>query len=293
MKLKEGIHIISNEIYHADPVIEPSLSRSMISAILNCPAKAFIKHPRLNPNFKADDGDGKFDIGSATHSLLLEGIDNAEVIQADSWRTQAVKEQRELARQQGKVPLLEKEWDKTIVMVQAAEKQISECPELEITNLREDGDSELSLIWTETDEISRTSWHRVRPDWWSKDRKLMIDYKTTGTSADPNEYLSHITRMEYELQEAYYRRGAKALSGIDPKFIFMVQETEEPYLCSFIGLQPMFQEIGKQKTEFGIFLWNQCMQTGKWEGYPNKVCWVEPPAWAMTQWENKSMEIGV
>ena len=267
MKLKEGIHIISNEIYHADPVIEPSLSRSMISAILNCPAKAFIKHPRLNPNFKADDGDGKFDIGSATHSLLLEGIDNAEVIQADSWRTQAVKEQRELARQQGKVPLLEKEWDKTIVMVQAAEKQISECPELEITNLREDGDSELSLIWTETDEISRTSWHRVRPDWWSKDRKLMIDYKTTGTSADPNEYLYHITRMEYELQEAYYRRGAKALSGIDPKFIFMVQETEEPYLCSFIGLQPMFQEIGKQKTEFGIFLWNQCMQTGKWEGY--------------------------
>lgn len=293
MDLEQGMHKIENEVYHADPCVDPSLSRGMIREVLNCPAKAFIKHPRLNPNFVAKESDPKFDIGTASHSLLLEGVDNCEIIYADNWMKKVDKESRVEARSQGKTPLLEREYDKTIIMVDSAKKQIVECAELEITDLQKDGDSEITLIWEENDEIGRTSWNRVRPDWWSKDRELIIDYKTTGTSADPNEYLAHIFRMGYEIQEHYYRRGAKALSGIDPKFIFMVQETEEPYLCSFIGLQPSFQEIGKQKTEFGIFLWNQCIESGVWEGYPKKVCWVEPPAWALTQWEHKSESIGV
>lgn len=290
----EGIHNISEEAYHADPCVEISLSRSIINTLLTkAPIKAFLKHPRLNPDFQKDEGDKKFDVGKAAHPLLLEGTDNACVIDADSWRTKAVKDERDEARERGEVPLLTKEYDKVMVMVKSAEKQIQECSELEITNLQADGNSEQTLIWSETDEIGRKSWHRIRPDWRSHDNEIMLDYKTTGTSADPNEYLTHIFKMGYDIQESYYRRGAMALTGINPKFILVVQETEEPYLCSFIGLNPMYQDMGKQKVDMGIFLWNQHMQSGMWPGYPNRVCHVEPPPWALAQWEAKALNLGV
>jgi len=291
--MEKGIHNISEQEYHADPCKEPSLSRSIIKTLLfKSPAHAKIAHPRLNPYMTAKN-DQKFDIGNAAHKLLLEGDDNCEIIDADNWRTKAAKEQRELAWANGKIPLLVHEYEATSDMVEAGLKQIHACPDLGIANLRKEGNAELSVIWDETDAIDQQSWHRVRPDWWSSDRKIMIDYKTTGTSADPNEYLRHIFTMGYDIQEAYYRRGAKAVTGIDPKFIFVVQETEEPYLCSFIGLSPQYQEMGKQKVEFGISLWNQCMTSGVWTGYPEKICYVEPPAWAVSAWEQRSCDIGV
>lgn len=294
MQLNEGIHEISAEDYHKDPCPEPSLSRSIIHKLLTqAPIKSFMAHPRLNPEYEADSGDGKFDIGSAAHALLLEGIDNAHVIDADNWRKNESQVKRDEARYLGKIPLLRKEYDKVIVMVEAAERQIKACSELQITDLRADGDSELTFIWSETDDIGRQSWNRVRTDWRSKDQKIIFDYKTTGLSADPNEFSKYIFNMGYDIQESYYKRGAKAVSGVKPKFVFVVQETEPPHLCSFIALSPEFQEIGHQKVDYGLFMWNECLSSGKWPGYPNKLCWVEPPGWAMAAWESKAQSIGI
>ena len=145
----------------------------------------------------------------------------------------------------------------------------------------------------EVDAIGRKSWNRIRPDWGSKDKKLAVDYKTTGTSADPNEFSKNIFNMGYDIQETYYKRGAKTVSCVEPKFVFVVQETVPPHLCSFIGLSPEFQEIGHQKVDYGLFMWNECISLGKWPGYPNKLCWVEPPGWAMAAWESKAQSIGI
>jgi len=291
--LKEGIHKISADEYHGDPAEQPSLSKSIMQKLLfEIPKKAFIAHPRLNPDFEKRADEAKFDIGTAAHSLLLEGEDNCEIIFEDSWRSKASQDKRDDAREEGRTPLLEHQYDKTIIMVEAAHDQIKACKDLGIENLHEDGDAELALIWNEKDEIGRQSWHRIRPDWMSNDRKVTLDYKTTGTSADPNEFSRMIFNMGYELQEGYYKRGIKAITSIDTKFIFVVQENKPPYLCSFIGLSPMFQEIGKQKMDQGIFLWNSCIESGVWPAYPDKVCYVEPPGWAMAKNEEKLANIG-
>ncbi len=292
-KLSPGIHRIHSEEYHGDPCIKPSLSRGIIKEILACPAKAFVAHPRLNPDFVTPAPDRKFDVGTAAHSLLLEGVNNCVVIKADDWRTKESRETADEARYIGKTPLLENQFDKTIVMVEAAEKQIIACPDLDIKNLQKDGKSEQTIIWKETDEIHRVSYHRIRLDWASKDFKITLDYKSTGGSADPNEFTNHIFKMGYDVQHSYYTRGILAATEVTTTFIFVVQETEPPYLCSFIGLTPQYVDMGKQKVEFGIFLWNQCMQTGEWTGYPKKICYVEPPAWALTAWEIKASEITV
>jgi hypothetical protein len=283
-----GIHKISNEEYHKDPCIAPSLSRSIIfKLVFHSPAHAWWFHPRLNPAHRQDN-DAKYDIGSAAHSLLLEGFNAVSVIDADDWRKKDTKEQRNQAQSEGRIPMLRKQWDIVEEMVLTTAGAIRECKELGVDNLLTDGDSELSYIWEE-----KGIFLRARPDWISKDRTLIIDYKTTGKSANPADFARQIIACGYDIQAALYSRGVKAIEGIEPKFVFVVQEVEKPYLCSFPGLPPEFLEMGKSKVEYGIFLWRQCMEKKEWPGYPNQVCWVDPPGWALSQWEQIAERICV
>ncbi len=285
---KPGVYKISSEEYHADPTPDPSLSRSVIKDLFDCSAKAWFNHPRLNPNFKADDGDGKFDVGTAAHQLLLEGLDSIEIIDAEDWRKKETKERRELARKNGMVPLLKHQFEEAEKMVAVAEEQIHACKELGITALEIEGDSELSYFWQE-----EGLWCKVRPDWINEKRDLIIDYKTTKQSANPADISRHIISMGYDIQAAFYLRGVKAIEQTSPKFVFVFQEVEEPFLCSFVGLDPAFLAMANQKIDYGIFLWGNCLSKNEWPAYPSKIAWVEPPAWAFTRWDAQATEIGL
>lgn len=128
-----GVYKITSEEYHADLCPIPSLSRSTIKDLLfRSPAHAWFNHPRLNPDYK-EQTEEKFDKGTAAHSLLLEGSDNIEVIDADDWRSKAAKDLREVARKEGKTPLLTHQYKESKTMVDSAMDQIRGCKELGIT----------------------------------------------------------------------------------------------------------------------------------------------------------------
>ena len=278
-----GAYKIPAEEYHSDPVVNPSLSRGVIMDILfRSPLHAWANHPRLNPACKPTN-DHKFDIGQAAHSLFLEGIDKAEIIEADNWMKKESKERRDQAWQDGKIPLLTKEYDRVSEMVCAANKALGAS---ELSGLFDGGDAELTYVWKDG-----PSWCRVRLDKITKDREIVLDYKTTGTSANPEDFIRLILSKGYDVQEVFYRRGVKAVEGIDPKFILMVQENEPPYPCSFIGLSPEFHAMAEQKVIRGIDLWGNCMASGEWPGYPPRICWIDPPAWALN-WEMRATFLG-
>jgi hypothetical protein len=50
--------------------------------------------------------------------------------------------------------------------------------------------------------------------------------------------------------------------------------------------------MGKQKVEYGIFLWQECMRLNKWPAYPNQVCWIDLPIWASLAWEKRATDLG-
>ena len=284
-----GIYELSHEDYHSDPCILPSLSRSIIKdLIFRTPAHAHWNNPRLNPAYQPDDGNGKFDVGLASHSILLEGIDNVEVIDADDWRTKAAKEARDEARKIGKTPLLNHQFDEVKKCVVRVEEQIYGCKELGIKNLLTDGDHEQSFFWKEEETFFRT-----RTDWISKDRKLILDCKFTEMSVNPSDLARYILNMGLDIQAALYSRGAEKVNGIKPKFVFVFAEVAEPYICSFVSLPPEFMALGQSKVEYGIYLWRECMKNNEWPAYPNKVCYPDLPGYAMASWESKAGEIGV
>lgn len=286
--LTQGCHDISFDWYIADPCPEPSLSRGAIVDILDAPAKAWFNHPRLNPQPKAESNESKFDQGKAGHNLLLEGGDNILVISGyDDWKKKDAQEARKAAWSIGKIPLLQKQFDTVSAMAEAAIRQIRECTELEIHDLVTEGNAELTYIWQEKNGV----WCRVRPDWTRKDKKLLLDYKTTGTSANPERFSRHMINMDYPIQDSFYRRGVRVVEGTQPEFVFIAQEDTPPYLCSFNGVDPLAESIAHEKVEMGIKIWGKCLKSGRWNGYPNRICWAEATTWQLDEWENKKKEM--
>ena len=286
---KPGKYKISFEEYLADPCPEPSLTRTTIKSLIEEPArKTFLQHPRLNPQVIEPTSE-KFDIGTAAHSIFLEGYDCVRVVDAADWRTNAAKALRDEARAAGGVPLLSVQYSDVMAMVTAAHEALAEWEGrgLEII----DGDPELTYIWQELNGMNG-AWCRTRPDWTSKDRRLVIDYKTTGQSADPQEYSRIAIAHGHDIQDAFYRRGIKAVDGEEPDFVFMVQEVDPPYLCAFMELDMMTRDMGEEKVRYGIRKWERHLRIGQWPGYGNKTFTMESPPWSLAAWEMRKFQLG-
>src|SRR5690606_29585641 len=106
------------DTYYADPCPEPSLSQSIAHVLLaKSPLHAWLQHPRLGG--KARAATKAMDEGSLVHALLLGQDDQIVEVDADSWRTNAAKEQRDAARAEGKIPVLAGELDDVRTAVNA------------------------------------------------------------------------------------------------------------------------------------------------------------------------------
>jgi hypothetical protein len=283
-----GIYQISMEEYLADPCPAPSLSSSIIHTLLfETAAQARFEHPRLNPDC-VEKQDDKFDLGTAAHSLFLEGIDGVLVCPFPDWRTKDARVAKDEARKAGKVPLLVEQYEEVLLMVEAAKDAIAGISELGITDLQKEGSfAEAALIWEE-----KNTWFRIRPDWMRdfSPAPICLHYKTTSNTPNPAQFTKTIVNLGYDIAAAFYERGIEALTGIKTTQVFMVQSVQAPYLCSFIALDPMFMDMGHKKVEQGISLWRKCLSTGEWPAYPKRLCYVEAPAYALLwqQWAGLS-----
>src|SRR5262245_31717991 len=95
------------EQYHADPCETPSLSHSVAHELINkSPLHSWMRHPRLGGQHKKETKE--MDRGSLVHALLLGAGKPIVIIKADDWRTKASQQDRDYAREQGHIPVLEK-----------------------------------------------------------------------------------------------------------------------------------------------------------------------------------------
>lgn len=270
----------------ADADGPPALSATVAHQLVSRSAlHAWYAHPRLNPNYQQEES-ADFDYGRAAHSLLLEGdTSRLVVIEAEDWRKKDAKEARDRARSEGKTPLLARQMAKVRAMVSAAEEFVAAS---ELPDLLADGDAEHPLHWQEGQTHCR-----ARLDKITADRLRVMDYKSTE-SANPSSFIGKAVAYGYAMQEAFYRRGVKAVYGREPQFVFLLQEKEPPFACSIVAFDPALQEIGDRQAEYALALWGTSMATGKWPGYPRRVAYLEPPAWlaARTEALDDILELG-
>jgi hypothetical protein len=272
-----SIEALSAEEYHADPAPSASLSSSIANILLEqSPLHAWLAHPRLNPNYKPEQ-DSRFDLGSAAHMMLLEKSEERIVrVEAEDWRTKAAKEARDAAQAAGKYAVLERQYADIKEMCDAARKFIATT---ELAGILDDGDPEHTLVWQDGEV-----WCRARPDIMSKDRKILLDYKSTASAA-PGVFSRQIGRMGYDCQAEFYSRGIEVLTGALPAFVFLAQEITPPYACSLVSLSNSYRFVGQTKVSKAQELWSKCLKTDSWPAYNTRIHWAEPAPWDLTQAE--------
>lgn len=281
-----GIYEMPAEAYHADPCPTPSLSRSIAHKLLHrSPEHAHYAHPRLGGNGGIRPTRA-MDDGSAVHSLILGNGPQIRPITAiygpkheragevvTDFKTAAAQEEKEALRAAGHIPVL-----------QHRIPHLNECAEAVKAKLRvhqdggpffAPGKAEAVVAWREGD-----IWLRIMVDWLPDDPKLPpCDLKLTELAAAPGGWERRL-QTEYAFQCAFYRRGLKAVRGVDPgPMLFGVGELDAPHGTTIQAAAPELQEIAAEQVEDAITLWRECLKANKWPGYPPYTSWVEPTSW--------------
>ncbi len=273
-----GIYTISADEYHEDPAPAPSLSASIVKALVNeSPLHAWTKHPRLNPNVEREEAK-HLDLGTLAHALLLEGRDVAVLVPYESYRTNAARELRDNARAAGKCPILAHEMPAVEAMISACRLQLA--GHAEASDAFIDGKPEQTIVWQEPNGI----WCRCRPDWLHDTSAVIDDYKTTSGSAHPSQISRNMFRDGWPITAAWYLRGLRAVMGIDATYRFVCQETYQPYALSVVSCDPATLALANDQVEWAIDEWSRCLNSGRWPGYANRIMYPELPTWEQEKW---------
>jgi hypothetical protein len=265
------IKTISADEYHSSEGLSASIAKVLLS---KSPYHAWLCSP-LNPHRVCIDS-SIMDIGTACHAMLLEGRDVVEVCDFLDWRTKASQEARDSAREKCKIPLLTAKYAEVLKMYDKAIKD-SLLAGYDLSK----GKAEQSLFWTNDGTKMR-----ARLDWLSDDKSIIIDYKTTGLES-PSAWIRSITSNGMDLQPAHYIDAVEHTHSITPTFIWMVQETESPYMVYFVEPSAGMLEIGRQKMAISRKRWQECSDRNEWPEYESGVMVAEPPAWAFAEIEEK------
>ena len=267
--------------YQADKATPtPSLSKGTIQRILTeTMESARLYHPRLGGEVEKKD-DSKLDYHSAVHAMLLEGGNGIEIVAADDWRTKAAREARDAARAAGKFPILEHQHEKVATMAGVARKFIKDSI---LGNLMAEAGFEQSLYWQETHGI----WCRARTDIMSNDYSLVVDLKGTEI-ASPEAFMRQMQVLGYDLQENFYKRGIRKITGIDPEWYFLVQQVKKPYSCYLVQTSTTMRELAERRVTRAINQWRVALNTDYWPGYDKTPYTAEATPWSIAQEEAAS-----
>lgn len=271
---KAGVYNLPVDDYHADPVEGGSLTSSGARLILEAPAKykARIDTPQTPT--------AVFDFGHGAHKEVLGEGAEIVVIDADSWRTNDAKDQRDRAHLNGQIPMLIAEYKRAQAMadVVAAHPIASK--------LFARGKAEQTLVWQD----ERTGiWCRALLDFLpdkGDGRFVVPDYKT-AVSSRPDKFAKSAAAYGYAQQAAWYLDGVRALGiDTDPGFVFVVQEKEPPYIVTVVELDSVALLIADGLNQQAIDRYIECTRENRWPGYSEQVETVSLPYW----WEAQNAE---
>jgi hypothetical protein len=287
-----GFYEMEGDDYHDDPAPEPSLSNSIGQILLErCPHAAWWNHPRLNPQFQERHA-VKFDRGTVAHKLLLGKGKDFRIIEADDYRSKAAQQQRDAIREAGFVPVLVHHYQTAAAMATSARRQLKDIEGGPWAFSPEFGDIELCGVsrdpigcWTRT--LIDFCGLRVPPG------PVCWDYKTTAGTAAPLQIKSHFNRMGWAFQAAFQER---IITTLKPElagrvqFRFLVQEDEEPYMCSVVEPAPDARTLAHKQVAAACAIWKACSAAGRWPGYPRASVALGVTAVVEAMWLSRELD---
>lgn len=265
-----GVYDLTDDEYHADPVVGGSLSSSGARTILNRSPAEFRYGERIDK--------GHFDFGHAVHADLLGVGARVVVIEADDWRTKKAQQERKDIRAAGGVPILRTEEPTVKAMVAEVRRHPVAGP-----LFARPGRAEVSLVSPPDPATGVTC--RARIDWFPDvepgERRIIVDYKSTKDS-HPAAFARAVWEYGYNMQGPWYGDVLSWLgmdNGIPPYFVLVVQSKEKPYLVTYGWPSARSIEWGRVRNRKARAIYAACVASGEWPGYGN-----EPQEWDIPDW---------
>lgn len=287
----EGLHDLSNEDYHRDPVPGGSISSSAIKILV----KQSPKHAR---EYQTNGRPPKphYDLGSAVHTHILGG---AEIVYwgegdgTDHWQTNPAKKFRREAYAAGKIPLLE-DWRRHVDGMVDAIRGHDELGDW----LTTDGlTTEQSGFWIDQ---SVDLWCRLRLDaatYTQADEVIVVVDLKTGHDVSPDGIAKAIANNRYDIQKVHYEAGLRRLMDIgvlpaaEIHYILAFVEKTPPYDVVLRRIGPFTTAHAEIHRRYAMDRFAVCRETGIWPGYDppradgDDIPETEVPHWQMRVWD--------
>lgn len=252
-----GVYSLPDEVYHADPVPGGSLSASGAKTLLRAPALFQWEREHGRPPKR------EYDLGHAAHKLVLGVGAELAIVDAPDWRTKAARQQRDEAREVGRVPILAHEHEQVQAMAAALRRHPVAS---KLLDPGRGGQPEQSLFWRGAENV----WLRARLDWLPNmdgpHRPIIADYKTCDSASLPSIRRA-VANYGYYIQDAWYRSAVENVLGARPAFCFIFQERTPPYLVTVVQLSEEAQAAGRRAMSRAIEMYRDCTESGIWPGY--------------------------
>ena len=256
----------------------PGASKSVLDSIALSPAIAYARHidPARPPQ---QEKSGQLE-GQLAHCAVLEPdeFDKRYVVGPD-WNRNTKKWHEyveQMAAERHGVVILKPE-QREVAMRQA--ESVRRLPE--VREALERGRAEVSAFWIDPETGIQC---RCRPDWVHPiggTGVVLLDLKTYSC-ASPAEFRRQVARKRYHVQDAFYSDGYAAASGADVHgFVFVAVETEYPFAASAVMLDDLGKAAGRDLYRRDLGTYAECMRTGVWPGYGDKIEIINLPAWAL------------
>lgn len=240
-----------------------------------------IRSPRL---FQALHIDGTIqreptedmDFGTILHAVTLEGKQLGDVArmkpEGHDGRTKQGKEW--LAENAGYKILSAADWKAAVACYDAAMKHAKAGPILRAEGLREE-----PIFWTDAETGVEC---RALLDLLGTvaGTMLIADVKTSK-SANPADFSRSILRYGYHIQQGHYVDAGAERTGELLPFVFIVIQTEAPYICRTFELDEKAAIMGDVAVADGLRDYKRRLAANDWsEPNEDDVMVLSLPAWA-------------
>lgn len=263
---RAGKQTLTNAEYHADLAV----SKSHLDLVARSPRHYW--HRYLNPEAVPSEPTPAMVLGTVVHASVLEpDLFAAEYVVAPvcDRRTKVGKEAWEQfqAGAKGKTVITAEQGALAAAMHQAVHAH----PAASLV-LSRPGVCEGSYFWVDEATGERC---KIRPDWHSECRRLIVDLKTTE-DASPAGFQRSIQKYRYHVQSAWYLRGLAEAE----QFVFIAVEKEPPYLVGVYVATPEMIAAGNRVADRNLSTLAECRAANFWPGYSDQIEPIDLPRWS-------------
>lgn len=143
------------------------------------------------------------------------------------------------------------------------------------------GQNEVSMLWkdAETGLMCKARTDRMMPDFEKWKCPVIVELKSTR-DADDWDFAKDVTSRGYHIQAACYCHGHQVITGKRPAHVIIAVENFPPYDLKVHMLDDSAMASGAQQYRNLLNHYAECVKSGLWPGYADKINELQLPKWA-------------